>query len=275
VFQILDTEPDITDAPDATPLPRVEGRITFDAVSFAYEGDLDVLHDIDLDIAPGEIIALVGPSGAGKSTLFNLIPRFYDPTDGTVRVDGHDLRAVTKTSLREQIAIVPQETLLFGGTIRENIQYGRLGAAEDEIIAAAQAANAHQFITELPNGYDTVVGERGVRLSGGQRQRVAIARAILKDARILLLDEATSSLDSESESEVQEALSRLMQGRTTIIIAHRLSTVRVAHRIAVLDKGHLVELGTHDDLLAKPDGLYAHLYALQFEEDIQLAAGAD
>ena len=206
VFQILDIEPEVMDAPDADVLPPVQGRITLDDVSFAYEDDPDVLHNISLDIAPGEIVALVGPSGAGKSTLFNLIPRFYDPTVGSISVDGHDLRNVTKASLREQIALVPQETLLFGGSMEENIRYGKLDATEDEIIAAAQAANAHQFITELTNGYDTVVGERGVRLSGGQRQRVAIARAILKDARILLLDEATSSLDSESENEVQEAL---------------------------------------------------------------------
>ncbi len=276
VFQILDIEPEVMDAPDADVLPPVQGRITLDDVSFAYEDDPDVLHNISLDIAPGEIVALVGPSGAGKSTLFNLIPRFYDPTEGSISVDGHDLRNVTKASLREQIALVPQETLLFGGSIEENIRYGKLDATEDEIIAAAQAANAHQFITELTNGYDTIVGERGVRLSGGQRQRVAIARAILKDARILLLDEATSSLDSESENEVQEALSRLMHGRTTIIIAHRLSTIRVANRIAVLDKGHLSEIGTHEELMSKPGGLYAYLYELQFKQDTTVEpAGLD
>jgi subfamily B ATP-binding cassette protein MsbA len=270
VFQLLDTEPDVRDLPDAIMLPTVEGRITLEDVSFAYEGDHEVLHNVNLDIAQGEIIALVGPSGAGKSTLFNLIPRFYDPTDGLISVDGHDIKTVTQQSLREQIAIVPQESILFGGNIRENIRYGKLDATEEEIVAAARAANAHDFITELPDGYETVVGERGIKLSGGQRQRVAIARALLKDARILLLDEATSSLDSESENEVQEALGRLMQGRTTIIIAHRLSTIRVAHRIAVLDKGKLVELGTHDELLAKPDGLYAHLYELQFKQDLQV-----
>jgi subfamily B ATP-binding cassette protein MsbA len=271
VFQLLDTHPDITDAPDARPLPRAQGRITFDHVSFSYDERQEVLHTINLDIAPGEIVALVGPSGAGKSTIFNLIPRFYDPSSGAVRVDGVDARDVTQASLREQIGIVPQETLLFGGTIRENIRYGRLDATDEDIIAAAQAANAHDFIIELPDRYETIVGERGIRLSGGQRQRVAIARAILKDPRILLLDEATSSLDSESEHLVQEALARLMQNRTTVIIAHRLSTVKIAHRIAVLDKGCLIELGTHDELMAR-DGLYAKLYSMQFREDLALTA---
>jgi subfamily B ATP-binding cassette protein MsbA len=267
VFEILDTKPDVTDTPDAKPLAQVEGRVTFHDVSFSYDERQEVLHNINLDIAPGEIIALVGPSGAGKSTIFNLIPRFYDPTSGSVTIDGTDLRTVTQASLRQQIGIVPQETLLFGGTIRENIRYGRLDASEEELIAAAKAANAHDFITELPDGYETLVGERGIRLSGGQRQRVAIARAILKDPLVLLLDEATSSLDSESEHEVQEALARLMLNRTTVIIAHRLSTVRVAHRIAVLDRGSIIELGRHDELMAR-DGMYAKLYSMQFREDI-------
>jgi subfamily B ATP-binding cassette protein MsbA len=271
LFEILDTVPDVRDAPDAKVAGRVQGRITFDNVSFSYENNVEVVSDISIDIAPGEILALVGPSGAGKSTLFNLIPRFYDPSKGAVTLDGTDLRDLTVDSLRGNIAIVPQDTQLFSGSIRENIAYGRLDASDEEIVAAAKAANAHDFIEKLPAGYATVVGERGTKLSGGQRQRVAIARAILKDPRILLLDEATSALDSESEGQVQEALGRLMQSRTTIIIAHRLSTVQVAHRIAVLEKGRLVELGTHDELMAL-QGLYYKLYSLQFVEPDLLSA---
>lgn len=269
IFEILDTPPDIEDSSDAHTIDSVKGRITFDNVSFSYDERIAVLHNISLEIRPGEVLALVGPSGAGKSTLFNLIPRFHDPTSGRVLVDCHDLRDIQQQSLREHIGIVPQETLLFGGTIRENILYGNLNATDEEMIEAAKAANAHSFITGLPDGYDTVVGERGIKLSGGQRQRISIARAILKDPSILLLDEATSSLDSESEGLVQEALDRLMQQRTTIIIAHRLSTVRNAHRIAVLEAGHLVELGDHETLM-KQQGLYSRLYALQFEEGIVL-----
>jgi subfamily B ATP-binding cassette protein MsbA len=275
VFQIIDTAPDISDKSNATILHQVHGKISFQDVTFSYDDKQDVLKSINLEIASGEILALVGPSGAGKTTILNLIPRFYDPTSGNVLIDGFNLRDVTQASLRNQIGIVPQETLLFGGTIWANIHYGRLDATDNEIIEAAKAANAHEFIVELTDGYQTIVGERGIRLSGGQRQRVAIARAILKNPRILLLDEATSSLDNESEHLVQEALGRLMQNRTTVIIAHRLSTVRIANRVAVIDKGEIVELGNHDDLMAM-DGLYAKLYSMQFrEQDLFAAQGFD
>jgi ATP-binding cassette, subfamily B, bacterial MsbA len=265
VFELIDERPTIAEVAAAEPVGKVLGRITFEHVSFGYGAERAVLRDIDLDIEPGEVLAVVGPSGAGKTTFCNLIPRLWDASEGRVLVDGRDVRGLRLRGLREAISLVPQEATLFGGTVGENIRYGRLEATQAEIVAAAHAANAHEFIEALPDGYDTVVGDRGTRLSGGQRQRVAIARAILKDAPILILDEATSSLDNQSERLVQEALARLMTGRTTLVVAHRLSTIRAADRIAVLDDGWLLELGTHDELLAA-DGLYAHLWRLQASE---------
>jgi subfamily B ATP-binding cassette protein MsbA len=262
VMEIMVRSPDVTDKPDAAPLPPTEGRITFRNVSFRYAGSEEVLQDISLEIAPGEMVALVGPSGAGKTSLANLVMRFYDPIAGVVEIDGHDVRDVTLHSLRSQIGLVPQETVLFGGTVRDNIAYGKTTATDEEVIAAAKAANADEFITVLPRGYATEVGERAARLSGGQRQRIAVARALLKDPRILILDEATSSLDTESEALVQEALERLMVGRTTLVIAHRLSTIRKADRIVVLAEGRIVEQGRHGELVAG-GGVYSRLYERQ------------
>jgi subfamily B ATP-binding cassette protein MsbA len=273
VFEILDTNPEIRDPENAQPLPEVRGHVRMADVAFTYpdERNLPVLKGVNVEAKPGEVIALVGPSGAGKSTLVTLLPRFYDVTSGEITVDGHDIRSVRLADLRNAIGMVPQETTLFGGTIRENIAYGKLDASDEEIEAAARAAHAHEFIKEFPEGYDTVVGERGVKLSGGQRQRIAIARALLKDPAILVLDEATSSLDSHSERLVQDALDLLMQGRTTFVIAHRLSTVRRADRIVVLEGGEIVEEGAHEELLAK-GGLYKRLYDTQFRDHASLSS---
>ncbi|MGE5599755.1 MAG: ABC transporter ATP-binding protein [Bacteroidota bacterium] len=265
IFEVLDSLPETADDPDARPLPRLAGLVEFRGVKFSYDGGPPVLKEITLTARPGEVVALVGPSGAGKTSLVNLIPRFYDPDAGQILVDGHDIRTVQVKSLRSQIGLVPQETILFGVSIRENIAYGRPDAAEEEIIAAAKAANAHDFIMSLPAGYETLAGERGTLLSGGQRQRIAIARALLRDPRILILDEATSALDTESEYLVQDALERLMRERTTFVIAHRLSTIQFADRIVVLDKGRIVEEGTHERLLAA-NGLYRKLFERQFED---------
>ena len=266
VFDVLDTEPEIQDAPDATELPAVQGRVTFENVSFEYREGEPALQNMSIDIQPGHILAIVGPSGAGKSTVANLLPRFYDPQSGVIRIDGVDIRQVTVRSLREQIAMVPQDTTLFNGSIYENIRYGRLDATREEILAAAAAANAHDFILKMPAGYETQIGERGCQLSGGQRQRIAIARAILKNPRILILDEATSALDAESESLVQDALDKLMVGRTTFVIAHRLSTIQRADTIIALEKGRMVECGSHDELL-EAGGLYCKLYHLQIQTE--------
>ena len=263
VFEVLDTKSDIQEQPDAIALPTVQGHVAMNNVTFSYTPGHNALDNVSLEVNPGQMIAIVGPSGAGKTTIANLLPRFYDPQAGSILVDGHDIRTITLQSLREQIGIVPQETILFNGTVYDNILYGRLDASEAEVIAAAQAANAHEFIEKLPDQYNTSIGERGATLSGGQRQRIAIARAILKNPRILILDEATSALDTESEKLVQQALDKLMVGRTSFVIAHRLSTVQRADLIVVLAKGAIVEQGTHSELLAK-GGLYRKLHQVQF-----------
>ncbi|NBX28885.1 ABC transporter ATP-binding protein [bacterium] len=270
-FGLLDTEPDIADPPHPVRVPRCAGRVEFRHVEFAYKGRTDTLKDISFKAEPGQVTAIVGPTGAGKTTLISLIPRFYEAAGGQVLVDGIDVKQMALDDLRQQVSIVLQEPLLFSMSIRENIRYGRLDATDDEIMAAAQAANAHEFITRLPDGYDTQLGERGSRLSGGERQRIAVARAFLKNAPLLILDEPTSAIDSKTEAVILDSLDRLMEGRTTFMIAHRLSTIRRADWILVVDQGQIVEQGRHDDLLAA-NGLYRQLHELQTRQAERKAA---
>jgi len=265
VFEILETRPDITDRPGALEMPPIIGHVRAERIGFSYDSGQAVLSGVSFEVQPGEMVAIVGPTGAGKTTLVNLLHRFYDTTEGSIAIDGHDLRSVRLDSLYRQIALVPQEMVLFGGTILDNIQYGRQDATEAEVLAASQAAHAHEFISATPEGYHTIVGEKGVNLSGGQRQRLAIARAVLKNPRVLLLDEATSALDSESERLVQDVLDRLMAGRTTFVVAHRLTTIQRADRILVLNRGRIVEEGTHASLMERK-GLYHDLYTLRLAE---------
>ena len=263
IFAVLDAEPSVQDLPDAPPLPQCQGAVKFDHVSFEYQPGKPVLIDVNLEAQPGQTIALVGPTGAGKTTIISLLSRFYDVTEGTITIDGQDIRTVQQASIREQLGIVLQDTFLFSGTMMENIRYGRLDATEDEIIAAAKLANADRFIRLLPQGYQTVVSEQGHNFSQGQRQLLAIARAVLADPRILILDEATSSVDTRTEMHIQEALLRLLEGRTAFVIAHRLSTIRNADLVLVVNDHRIIERGTHDELIAQ-GGFYYDLYMSQF-----------
>ena len=269
IFELLDAPPGVQDAPDALVMPRIVGDVDFSGVSFAYNPGQPVLHGIDLQVPAGQTLALVGHTGAGKSTIINLLSRFYDVTEGVITIDGIDIRSVTQKSLHSQLGIVLQDTFLFDGSVRDNIRYGKPEASDEEVEAAARAVNAHDFISRLPEGYDTQVQERGGRLSVGQRQLVSFARAILCDPRIIILDEATSSVDAYTELLIQEALEVLLRGRTSIVIAHRLSTVRRAHSIVALENGRIVERGTHGELLALPDGVYRHLYEMQFRHQAE------
>lgn len=272
IMEVMDTKASVVEKADAQPLPPVSGHIVFRNVDFAYSAESEVLSQFNLELEAGKITALVGSSGSGKTTIAHLIPRFYDPQAGDIAIDGHSLRDVTLESLREQIGIVSQDIVLFNGTIGDNIRYGNAGATEEEVLAAAKAANADTFIEAFPHGYDTQIGERGVKLSGGQKQRISIARAILKNPRVIILDEATASLDSESEQHIQAALAELLKGRTCLVIAHRLSTIQQADRIYVLEQGRIVESGTHDELLRR-QGRYSQLYELQFPQAESAAEG--
>jgi ATP-binding cassette subfamily B protein len=265
VFEVLDTEPDVREVPDPVRLSPVRGQVTFENVTFGYDGVRQVIRGVSFDVAPGELIGLVGPSGGGKSTIVSLVARFYDVTGGAIRIDGVDVRRLEIGHFRRQVGMVLQDPYLFHGSVLENIRYGHPEAGLDAVVAAARAANAHEFVCKLEHGYDTVVGERGHTLSGGERQRVSIARAILHDPRILVLDEATSSVDTETEREIQEALERLIAGRTVFAIAHRLSTLRRASRLFVIEDGRVVESGTHHELLQRPRGRYRRLYELQLQ----------
>jgi ATP-binding cassette subfamily B protein len=264
IREVLENEKQVRDLPGAKPAPRFKGRIEFDHVRFAYNGNGPVLEDLSLQIEPGKMVALVGPTGAGKTTIVSLLPRFYETSSGQIRIDGTDIRRYRQKSLREQISFVLQETLLFRATVAQNIAYGKPQASHQEIVRAARLANADEFIDRMPDGYETMIGERGVTLSGGQRQRITIARAIIRDSPILILDEPSAGLDAESEKLVFDALENLMQGKTSIVIAHRLATVRRADLIFVIDQGRVVEQGTHEELLAN-SGLYSRLYELQFK----------